>query len=269
MAELKRLHRLGRPLDLAHIQRRDLRLLIETTSIWSWQAALKAAGILDPKPENSRRRGGPWKTTTHTYADKDAVLHEIQRRHRAGEPLSRSAVRIHRQRDQLYVQALHFFNTWNSAILAAGVTPDTPPQSRLRFPSKEQVITEIRRRHQQGLSLLTTTLARSPGRDLGLHHSALHFFHHWKNALNAAGITVPGARNPKRSYPTARSVVKELKRRQNAGLPVTSIGCRNGPHADRRLREEVYHYFKSWNAALSRAQVKAAARPYFRPPSSS
>lgn len=87
------------------------------TLFGSWDAALLAAG-LDPDVIRLRRR--PWTA--------DNLLHEIQRKWRAGEPLNAGAVRP----DSLRRNSTIFFGSWDAAIAAAGLDPSKTRRCRWR-----------------------------------------------------------------------------------------------------------------------------------------
>lgn len=75
--------------------------------------------------------------------DKQRVLAAIRRCHEQG----RSLTTVWRDNNSLYQAGWRYFGGWHQALAAAGIEPPEPKWN------KERVLTAIRSRHQQGLSL--------------------------------------------------------------------------------------------------------------------
>lgn len=147
------------------------------TLFGGWNTALRAAGI-EPVKENS-----PW-----PRASKTALLAEVHRRERAGQPLSSSKVQKEKWGKPLVRRANMLFGSWHATLLAAGVSRlDLPERSRWSTADRASVLAEIGRRNAGCESLRSGEVERGKG-GAPLLRRARTLFASWKAALRAAGI---------------------------------------------------------------------------------
>ena len=144
----------------------------------SWNAALRAAGI-EPAKENS-----PWRK-----ANKAAIVAEIRRRERAGEPLQTTKVERTKWGTPLINRAKALFGSWAAALIAADV--DLPPGLMSPYPTanKAAILAEIRRRKRARESLRSSDLFKERW-GAPLVGRAQTLFGSWNATLLAAGISV-------------------------------------------------------------------------------
>lgn len=118
------------------------------------------------------------------FLDKSSVVAEIKRLNKSGTPLNTG--NIIRANCALYSAGARHFGSWEVAIKAAGLDYSKIKIFR-SLNSEEKVIAEIRKRHDQGLSLNGRIVTRE---DMSLYQTARKIFgkRGWQKALVAAGF---------------------------------------------------------------------------------
>ena len=142
-------------------------------------------------------------------------------------------------------------------MAAAGVEfEDGNRREHGTYANGEAVIREIRRRARAGLPLNTKAIALSKPGDIRLYSSACRDFGSWSEAVEAAGLDYENIRRPRNPYRAKRSVIREIRRRKRAGLPLTVAELRTGEHRDQCLLGAALREYGKWSAATRAAGVK-------------
>jgi hypothetical protein len=136
----------------------------------SWDAALEAAGI-DPASE---RRYESW--------SEKKVIERIRQRRDAGKSLSSKD--LQQEDSRLFNAALKRFDSWQNALIAAGISP-AKVYKRRRW-STELIVKEIQLLHSMGYDLAAPAMRRD---FCGLYSAGCKYFGSWSKARKAAGIT--------------------------------------------------------------------------------
>lgn len=160
LAEVRKWYQSGRPHEA--IKREWPALSSAIHYYFGKRANLMAAMGVDYQPP---RRP----TKARTKWSRQRIVEEIRRLHRQGQPLSSH---VHRT---LAGVAWYHFGSWRQAVLSAGFQPLS------RNWTREDVLTELQRRHEQGH-------LRSCEADNKLRFAAVKHFGNWHAALQAAGI---------------------------------------------------------------------------------
>lgn len=207
----------------------------------NWAGVLKAAGI-DQKSVLSVRV---------KYGSKESVIEEIRRREHLRLPLNYMGIRHDTQERDLclYSSALKLFGCWADAIEQAGAKVRVARPGG-RYPTKEDVLEGIRRRHAKGLSLSTGALGKGVQSDRALLAKALSLFGHWRDAVEAAGVKYISVLGQPRKYPTKESVIAEIRRRHGAGLTLRPGEMGKSQNSDAALYVTGRREFGSWEKAL-------------------
>ncbi len=224
----------------------------------TWSAALLAAG-LDPKKIRTRKY-------TRRYPDAASVVAEIHRRANSDLPLNSMAVARGGQSDpKLYISGRDYFGTWPAALEAAGLDARTVQEAGFRkYQDAPSIVAEIRRRHEADLPLNVNSIVKPPApyRETALYNTARKQFGNWKAAIEAAGLDYDDIRIATwGKYPDDDSVVAEIRRRHEAGLPLnaTRIAKPPAPHRDATLYDVASKRFGCWSAALEAAGIDPAS----------
>jgi len=175
----------------------------------------------------------------------------------------------------LGTHAFKYFGGWNDALSKAGLDPEkirkVNDKSAYRLP--ENTIAEIQRRHRENLPLNRISLnfdKQEKLRDQSLVLAGIRHFGSWAQALAAADIDPVSIskRYKEAPYTTRRAIIKEIKRRRRADLPLNHGTLSNGPpeERDNALLTNSTKLFGSWNEALEAAGLsKKAVAPPLRP----
>ena len=156
-------HQRGLPLE--SVKHLDRSLYDATcTHFGCWGNALEAAGF-------PRKVFRTW--------DAQRVLEEIRTRHQRGLPLTS----IEKYDCSVGSAARKFYGDWGSALEAAGLE-----RSFTKW-SKHLIITEIRKRQREGLSLSSGIAS-----NINLVGAASRYFGTWRKAKEAAGVSQNGSR---------------------------------------------------------------------------
>lgn len=221
----------------------------------SWQRAVESAGF-DYAETLGKARS--------RYPTAESVIREIKDRHKSGLPLNSADVRqrpgLHRD-IPLHSSAQKYFGSWRNAIGTAGLDYSRiykckPSGEGRRYPDKDSIVDGIRRRAEAGLPLNGLAVAKGKQRDHALYRWGMEYFGGWAMVLEAAGIDPDGVhRNRPRRYPDKASVVAEIHRRKEAGLPVTCHAVAKGRHGESVLYKYAMEYFGRWDAVLEAAGI--------------
>ncbi|MEI6217853.1 MAG: hypothetical protein WCP86_03060 [bacterium] len=248
---IRKRHRAGLPLQSATIRKgpdKDTHLYKRAYIYFKdWMTAIAAAGIDYKSVLRNRRR----------YPTEESVLQEIRRRADLGMPMTYSALRKSADGKSvdgaLYDSGLRFFGNWATAFKKAGLASQVKhPQGR--YPTKKDVLAGIRQRHRDGLTLRHHAMLR-PHADRALYVKARKFFVTWGAAVEAAGVDYAVVCKQRRKYPSADAVIAEIRRRQEAGLPIRGTGFTLGPQRDPALHSTAKKDFGDWRKALEAAGV--------------
>ncbi|MCI0414924.1 hypothetical protein L0222_19280, partial [bacterium] len=125
------------------------------------------------------------------YRNPKEVLAAIRKRVEIGLGMRRSD--LFKEPDEtrpnmLVRRAREFFGSWSNALKAAGVSMEKRrPNDLPRYPTKESVLQEIRRRHREGLPLgIGIEKGESLFKDTALTHTARRYFGSWPRAKSLA-----------------------------------------------------------------------------------
>jgi len=151
----------------------------------NWNAALRAAGI-DPKEAYGIRS---------KYPKRSDVLNAIREWYIRNDAARQGPCHIGVAPNRaLRMRAWRLFGPWPKAVAAAGLV--YRPQQRRgrvpRYPTREAVIAEIKRRREARLPLNAAALRAGPAKDRQLWKAGLSMFGLWRKALIKAGINNSG-----------------------------------------------------------------------------
>jgi hypothetical protein len=224
----------------------------------SWDEALRRIG-LDPARIRLFRptwRGySPWRR-----ASKAAIIAELRRRKKAGEPLSWKKILPRKSGPAFLERAKKLFGSWSAALGAVGIDPSHGANSPWGKANKSEILAEIRRRKRAGESLRSKKIERGKwGEPLVRRASTL--FGSWNAALLVAGIEPEGGRSRWATADKA-AVLAEIRRRNSArqSLRVQKVLSEKWGRA---LLNRAAILFGSWTAA----RVAAGFNPPVNAPS--
>lgn len=167
----------------------------------SWDNALRAAGY---DPMDIRRIRRPW--------TKSEVIAAIQAQAAAGAPLTQNGMRPRSAR----FAAMRLFGSFKAALRKAGVHHLVAKRPRW---APSAIVRAIRARRKAGQRVNCMAVVES---DPPLYDAARRYFGGWSEALRAAGIDPDSVRGKPRPW-TPEGVIRELRRRAEAGQPATCI----------------------------------------------
>jgi hypothetical protein len=147
----------------------------------------------------------------------------------------------------LYVTARRYYGSFATALKKAGITDVVVRDPAGKYPNRQAVLREIRKRFSQGLPL-ASAVATSSSRhgDRSLYLKAKKLFGRWESAVRAAGIDYSVVLKQRRRYPSKEAVIAEIVRRHGAGITVSSNGVLLGAHQDVALFTTARKEFGSW-----------------------
>ena len=186
------------------------------------------------------------------------VLDRIHELHRCGFDVNFKAIYY---RDTVAEQAPRHFGSWDAALEAIGLQPD---RIRLRhiwgFWTPKRILRGILARKKSGVPLSIARMREEPRNGVPLLSAAMLVFGSWQRAIEAAGLDYSTIRlsQPAR-YPTCRAVIKEIRRRRRAGLPVNISAVESGPHKDCALVGAAQRLLGGWRQAVEKAGIRYAA----------
>ncbi|MBI3987590.1 MAG: hypothetical protein HY343_11750 [Lentisphaerae bacterium] len=198
---------------------------------------------------------------------REYTLDRLAEYHRRGIPIHSSGLK--ENDNTLMMAATHHAGGWREALTAIDLDPEQITRQGYlqlrRYPDKQSVIEEIRRRQQEGFSLLSRTISKKKERSHtypSLVRRGIEYFGSWPKALRAAGFDPVTVREQvfrkRRHYPDEPSVIEALQRRQRDGLPVTHADVAKGTFKDYALQKAIPVLFDRWNNALKAAGINPA-----------
>lgn len=217
----------------------------------SWDNALRRLGLNPAQIRLFRptwRGYSPWRR-----ANQAAIVTELRRRKKAGEPISIKKILPTKAGPALLQRAVRLFGSWSRALAAAGLDPFGGARSPWFTASKAEIVREIRRRNRAGESVRYGKIGRERSGQ-PLLKRARKLFGSWNAALRAAGIEPMGGYSQWRMA-SKEAIIRELRRRKRAGESLRSTAARGELHG-RALRDRVTKLFGTWNAALRAADIK-------------
>lgn len=207
----------------------------------SWANALRAAGL---EPFGGLRSHWP-------KADKAAIVAEIRRRVRTGEPFRYDDIKKEKWGYPLLRRTQVFFGTWSGALIAAGIEPKMG-RSPWPYAGKAEILAEIIRRKRAGRTLRFAKIIREHW-GAALRTRAHELFGSWADALRAVGIEPKVAASPWAQANRAQ-ILAEIRRRDRAGesmryskVLATKWGAPLLKHSEK--------LFGAWSSALLTAGI--------------
>lgn len=178
IAEIQRRQKTGLSIRVADVKKAysDLTLYKSARRYFGqWDRAVERAGF-------SYRELAPRRTR---YPTLQAVLDEIRNRYQKRLPLNTSGISKGDLNDySLYRTGKKMFGTWKCALLAAGIRyKDIAPVPCRKYPTKESVIAEIKRRRKDRLPIRAIDVAKGPHSNSALYVSAIKYFKRWARLM--------------------------------------------------------------------------------------
>jgi hypothetical protein len=239
VAEIKRLHRQGRPLHHARLERTHPRLVISMYRYFgSFRRAIRAAGI-----DYSTVMVRPARTW-----HPPRVIRELKQIYRDGTGLWNRALR--RRSPYLMRAAKQLFGSVPRALQAAGVPRSAiiaPKRRRRPLLAKAVIIARLRVLDSKGADLRAVALCTS---DRHLYTSILRRYGSHRAALRAAGCMYP-PRRPLRHW-TWPLVLDELRELHRARYDLRHSSMKR---SRRPLFEAAKYYFGSYVNAVAEAGI--------------
>ena len=251
IAEIKKRHQENLPLiSSMHESFGSSLYTVAGREFGSWRQAVIAAGIDYDEILRTQHVGDV------RFWSKEKLLEEIKKRQSAGKSLAHNAVR---EEDQgLIYAAKKIFGRrgWNLALAEAGIDRLSKRQVLIRGGkttastwSRESVVREIQRRHQEGLPLSWRDITET---NPSLHTAAAYHFKPggWRAAIVAAGLDPESMRLPKGRVAkwTRQSVLATIRQMHENDEPLNSQAVvRKGVY------RVSYHLFGGWRQAITAA----------------
>ena len=210
-------------------------------------------------------RGTPqWKSTKLTRAFRKSSLvgtypgvvnvkNAIRKRDEEKQTLHSSGVQKGPDADKrLFNAACRYFGNWETALSEAGLNAEEIVRCRVRFMTKEAVVSEIQRRHRNGQALNSAAATQY---DVGMVHAGKRLFGSWDEALASAGLDPLVVRKRVPKYESRDAVADEIARRKSEGLSLRPVDLRT---EDTALYRKAGMHFGSWADALEAAGIDRA-----------
>lgn len=129
----------------------------------------------------------PMRKSPQKYPDKAAVIRGIKERKRSGHSLRFSDVDSGEYLDPMLLKrGRDFWGSWDNALIAAGINQGN---IRRKYPTKADVVSEIKRRHKLGMPVSYNKLYNEAPRQRSLIKCGKEYFGSWREALLAAGLS--------------------------------------------------------------------------------
>lgn len=180
---------------------------------------------------------------------KERICEKIRELHESGERLNSNHIQLHRQ--TLYAAAIKYFDGWEKAIEAAGLTYS---RIRVRKPTRSwnasSIVQALRKRHAENFPISGFAVYQQ---DRGLWMAARRHFGKggWTKALKVAGFDARDL-DPRRIWTRPR-VLAEIFALQITGSPMYAYYLmRNGHSGLVRGGKKV---FGSWRKAIEAADL--------------
>lgn len=177
--------------------------------------------------------------TNKDQRNRQRVIAELKRRHKAGKPLNSGANRG----DWLYAAAALRFGSWGAAIEAAGLDYSA---IKIRPMTADETLTRIRELSASGDSLLA-------GKHSKLSNAASRLFGGWAQAIEAAGCELPDRRKW-----TRETIIKAIHDDMNEGLSLNAVPVIARNEA---LYQAGRRRFGGWAIAFDAATATSRKRP--------
>ena len=244
---LAHLHRCGMPVNMAAVSDVNLMLPVQCVRFFgSYDAALRKIG-LDPAEIR--------KHTDGIALPKQEVIDLIKKRHAQGKSLSltrtftemgqmpgfRAAIRTH-------------FGSWRKAVESAGF--DYACKWLRKYRTRQEVLRAIRSRRQKKQPLSWAGLYSGPHKDPALYNNGSRLFGSWQKTIEAAGLSFKAISKPTK-YPNKQAVIKEIRRREMIGEPVSG---RRGHRIDHTLIRAIHRLYGSCPLAMKAAGISKGSR---------
>ncbi len=126
-------------------------------------------------------------------------------------------------------------------------------KAKKKYPDVESVLEVIRTRDEMGLPLSPGQLNRGKYPDPDLHKAGIRHCGTWQKAVEAAGFDYANVLGKAKSrYPTAASVIREIKDRHKNELPLSAsdVGRNPGRHRNIALYKAALKHFGEWKSAI-------------------
>lgn len=238
--EILELHAQGEPLNSNHAQTKHPKLYMAAVKkLGSWEKAITDAGL---DYFNFR------KVPPHRARTKARVIQDIQQRIEDGLPLNGGVVS--KKAGALANAAKVAFpgkKSWERALIAAGVDPDSLEDSRVIW-DKEAVQDAIRRRHHQKLPLYKFYLDKH--KLGGLTGAGERIFGSWRKAVESCDIDYETIRGSRYNYWGPKIVIREIRALEKTGVKL-SLKVTQQSRAD--LVGAAIRYFGTWGLAVEAA----------------
>jgi len=254
IAEIKRRHSEGMSLtakDVRYGSSKDGQLYTSALEFFrSWSAALKKAGVAveDVYPSKAK------------YVSKDDVISAIQKRDKKGLGTGSGAVCHGAESDvALFMRARRLFDGgWKEAVTASGFDYSSKKGPSRKYPSAKRIVGQIKKRKKLGLPLNATAVASGKDSDSALYRSARKEFGSWQKATEAAGLKYENV-TVASTYPTAESILGEIRRRHSSGLLLNSKEITKGDQRNPALHARCVKVFGGWKQAVEAAGISYAS----------
>ena len=205
-----------------------------------WESALSAAGF-DPVLCRLKK---------NIYDSPEKVIETLQDRQARGLPLNHGT--INQEECDLEGKMYQYFGSWDDALLAAGIDPNSVSLQRRRYHGEDDVIEAIHDRAENGLPLKAKSLVSGDHADWTLRLHAIRYFGSWYDALAAAGFDETEIREIRNiRFPHKESVIEHIQKLDREGHPLYHSAIR----PDSAFRKATREYFGTYERALSASGI--------------
>lgn len=175
---------------------------------------------------------------------KDTIAEELRKLNEAGINLNYATIAD--ENVALLRAATRYFGSWNSAIEYAGL--DYEAIRRYRSWSKEAIIAEIRKLHEQGVDLSWRNISTNVSPQLAAASTKTKHFGSWRGAVDAAGLDYSKIRRYRQWSDEA--ILQEIRDLHAKGQ---SLNAKSMEAYDITLITAARRRFDSWDKALTAA----------------
>lgn len=206
------------------------------------------------------------------HLSKEQVISALRERHEKGLSLKQPEVA---KQPNLKSRIYYFFDTWEEALAAAGVLEarlaevDAPTGVKPAYKSGEEVISALKKRVRQGMSIINDDLQRE---DCTLRSSIYRYFGNLQECMREAGLEKALANQKHRAkmmrtkYGTKSEWQSAVRQRHRDGKPLRIATVRK---EDLVLYKRALKYYGSWVEGLRSAGLLKAfykEQPHAGPP---
>ena len=245
---LAHLHRNGLPVNMAALKNVNNMLPLQCVKYFgSFDEALRKIG-LDPAKIRKHTEG--------IARPKQEVIDLIKKRHAQGKSLSLTTTYAEMGQMPGFRAAIHtHFGSWHNALKAAGF--EYGCKWLRKYDTRQEVLRAIRSRRQKKQPLSWAGLFTGPHRDPALYKNGARLFGSWQKTIRAAGLSFKSTSKQRLKYPNKQAVIKEIRRREKIGEPVSS---RRGYLIDHTLIRAIQRFYGSCPQAMKAAGISKKAR---------